>query len=349
MSSIFNKVKVILKGEFSRNLMTMISGNALAQLIPVLASIVLARIYSPTEIGAFAFFFTIVNMLSIIASLKYNEAIVLPKADEEGKGLLYLSIFLNLVFSIFVFLIILILKTWIISFIKYPILGNWLYFLPIAIFFTGLFQSFNYWSNREKEYKIIAISRVTQNLVISIVQIVGFSLSVGGLILGRIIGILVSLIQTYKLSTTLNFRNINKKYIVVSFKKYVDFAKYNTPNSFMNQLSNNLPILTFPSSFGMSYAGFYSFSANVILAPMGIITSSMQQVFYQKIASMYANGEDLYSYILKTYKNLFLVGIIPHILIFIFSPAIFSLVFGEKWRIAGEFSRYLVPWFFLVF
>lgn len=339
----------VIKSEFAKNFTTMLTGTAIAQAIPVLASLILVRIYAPDEIGAFSLFFTVVNLLAIIANLKYDEAIVLPHNDEDGRNIFYLSIFLNIIFSIFIFLITILFGKTIIIYLGYRQLEKWLLFIPLSIFLTGLFQSCNYWNNRKKEFRIIAVSRVTQNLLMSIIQILSSSFSIGGLIIGRILGLFASIFQSFALSPTMRIMKINSVSIYTNFYKYIDFAKYYTPNAFLNQFSNNLPIILFPSWFGMAYAGYYAFSTRIILAPMGIITSSIQQVFYQEIAHKKNNGENLYPYIFKTYKRLFFIGIIPHTLLFVFSPLIFGLFFGKEWRLAGEYTRYLVPWFFMVF
>ena len=95
--------------EFTRNLLTMVSGNALAQAIPIIASVFIARMYAPENIGAYTFFITIVNTLSVVAALKYNEAIVLSKYKDESIALFFLSIILMTIFCLFSFIFIWIL------------------------------------------------------------------------------------------------------------------------------------------------------------------------------------------------------------------------------------------------
>ncbi len=50
---------------------------------------------------------------------------------------------------------------------------------------------------------------------------------------------------------------------------------------------------------------------------------------------------------LKIQKNLFLVGIIPFVTIFSFTPDLFAFIFSEDYRQAGEIARYLLPWIFV--
>jgi len=46
---------------------------------------------------------------------------------------------------------------------------------------------------------------------------------------------------------------------------------------------------------------------------------------------------------------MFLIVIIPSIFLFIFSPFLFEFVFGNEWRAAGEYLRYLIPWLAAMF
>ncbi len=339
----------LFKEEFTRNLLTMVSGSALAQAIPIIANIFIARLYAPENIGAFAFFTTIVNTLSVVAALKYNEAIVLSKNKSESKALFFLSVILMGFFCLLSLAFILIFKGWIVHNIDYPLLNNYIYFLPLTIFLMGLFTTFNFLNNYNKEYKILATTRVTQNLSMSLFQISAFSLSIGGLIFGYIFGLILSLIQSYKLTRNLIIKDFSVNKIKYVFKKHIDFAKFYMPTAFVNKLSYGLPIILLPMLYDMSIVGYYSYSTLIVLGPMGILSSSMQQVFYQKIASMHSEGKDLYQYVKNTYKKLFLVGIVPHLLLFLFAPLLFRIVFGIKWEISGEYTRYLMPWFFMIF
>jgi O-antigen/teichoic acid export membrane protein len=46
---------------------------------------------------------------------------------------------------------------------------------------------------------------------------------------------------------------------------------------------------------------------------------------------------------------LVLLAIIPFLVVFIFSPFLFSFIFGAEWRIAGEYAQIMTVMFFLSF
>ena len=76
--------KKLLKSEFSRNVMTLLTGSVIAQFIPLLLTPILSRLFSPEEFGLFAFYISIITLFSAIATGRYELAILLPKDDKKA-------------------------------------------------------------------------------------------------------------------------------------------------------------------------------------------------------------------------------------------------------------------------
>ena len=66
-----------------RNVITLITGTAIAQAIPIAISPVLTRIYSPDDFGVFALYLSITSIIAIVATGRYELAITLPAKNEE--------------------------------------------------------------------------------------------------------------------------------------------------------------------------------------------------------------------------------------------------------------------------
>lgn len=341
------KFRDYFRSDFANNFVTMLSGTALAQAIPVIGSVFLARLYTPDMFGAFSSFVSLTSILAIVATLKFEEAILLPKNDEDGKTIFQLSMLLNISFFFLLSFFLFFTKKFFERFS--PVTFSYIAFIPFGVFFIGLYQSLTFFSSREKNFKAISFSKVSQNLSITIIQLVLYNLSLLGLLFGRILGFLLSTLHFVKLFRANDFFKVNKIKIKSLFLKYKNFAFYYAPNALLNQISNNLPLFILPTFFGLSHAGYYSFSTRLVLVPLSIITISLQQVFYKEIADRNNAEQDLYPYLLKMYKNLAVLGIIPHLILFLFAPKLFVFFFGEEWLIAGYYTQYLMPWFFLVF
>ena len=82
---------MIRNTEFRRNVLTLLTGTTVAQLIPFLISPIITRLYSPEDLGRLALFVSIISILSIISTCKYDAAILLPKEESNAFALYYLS------------------------------------------------------------------------------------------------------------------------------------------------------------------------------------------------------------------------------------------------------------------
>src|SRR5699024_2967087 len=132
-------------------------------------------------------------------------------------------------------------------------------------------------------------------------------------------------------------------------REYYDFPLYRAPETFLNAISNSLPILMLAAFFGPASAGFYSIGRTVLSMPSRLIGKSVGDVFYPIIATAANNNENITKLIIKATLALGFVGILPYGLIIAFGPYIFSLVFGSEWIIAGEYARWIALWSFFVF
>ena len=77
----------MIQSTFIRNVSILVSGTIVAQVIAVLASPILSRLYSPEQFGEYAIFITIVGLLSTISSLSYEMAIVKQKEEFDANSL----------------------------------------------------------------------------------------------------------------------------------------------------------------------------------------------------------------------------------------------------------------------
>ena len=73
---------------FKADVLRLVSGTSLAQVISLLAAPILTRIYAPEAFGIAALFASITGILSVLACMRYELAIVLPDNDREAANLL---------------------------------------------------------------------------------------------------------------------------------------------------------------------------------------------------------------------------------------------------------------------
>ena len=144
-----------LKSDFSRNVLTLITGTTIAQVIPIAISPLLTRIYTPEDFGLAALFFAFFSILSSIATGRYELAIMSPKSDDEAKHIVFLSILVGAFIFFIATILIWFFDEEIVIFLGNPEIKNWLYFIPFLLFSFGIYQSIYYWLNRKKKYRRI--------------------------------------------------------------------------------------------------------------------------------------------------------------------------------------------------
>lgn len=89
------KTRYLKKGSFAVNVATLSTGTVISQIIVVAVSPLLTRLYSSSDFGVYALYLAIASVVTVIATGRYELAIVLPKADEDAAHLILLSLIIN--------------------------------------------------------------------------------------------------------------------------------------------------------------------------------------------------------------------------------------------------------------
>ena len=345
-----NKLKS--KSEFSRNVLTLMTGTTIAQAIPIAISPILTRIYTPEDFGVFALFIAIASIFGSIVNGRYELAIMLPKKDEDAINIFALGFIITITLSIFLLSLVVIFHNYFITILNNKEIGNWLYFMPIAVLFMGLFNLLNYFNNRKKYYKDIANAIIIKSIILATVQLSMGLLKQGlaGLISGQILSQIFANMRLFKniIQDKRLISKISKVKIIALAKKYKKFPIYNTQHALINIVFSRMPIFILSKFFDASTIGFYSLSIRIVQTPITIIGNAFANVLYQKIVHKRNNGQKYINQIFKFLKTQIMLAVLLFIVIFILSNYI-GIIFGESWSEVGLYIKLLMPWLFMVF
>ena len=337
-----------------QNVITLLTGSVLAQVITILVSPVLTRLFSPNDFGVLAAFTAITSFIAFVSSFRYEMAIMLPKSDEDANKLLQLAIRIVFLVSIVSGVLLYFFGYALCIALNVPGLYNYILLMPLAILLTGLYQVLINWNTRFESYKQISVSRLSQSMFTSGTNI-GLGLIKFGsisLIIGQLTGTFFSLVVLFykwKKNAGHKLFSTRNSELVTLAKEYKEFPLYNTPYILSNQLQNNGVIFFISAFFGSAILGLYALTLRILYAPLNLIGTSYTQVFYKNATELYNNGEDLKAYAQKSLLQLIAMSIPVFLLILIFAPPIFEFVFGLEWRTAGDYARYLSPWLLITF
>ena len=146
--------QLLSKAKSGRDILTLVIGTTIGQAILIVCTPILTRIYTPAEFGVFALYLAITSITSVIATGRYEFAIMLPKKDIEAANIVVLSMMVAVGVSLLTFVVVLLFNLLIASLIEHPEISYWLYFTPLATLITGFYQSLNYWGNRKKTLQV---------------------------------------------------------------------------------------------------------------------------------------------------------------------------------------------------
>jgi O-antigen/teichoic acid export membrane protein len=345
---------LLLKSEIIRSSSVLISGTIIAQLVSILLQPILRRLYSPESFGILSAYMSIIGMIVILCSLRYDDTIVLPKSDKESINLVGLSLFISFCFNLLIFILVLILGGKIKSFLNLPV--NFpvkiLYIIPAGAFLFSIYQSLNSWLIRKKKYISVSVNKLVRRSTEGSAQILfAFLKSFNGLIYSDIIGqtanAATAAIQSKKYGLNFNLLSIAKiKYVL---RKYSEFPKFNLLPAFMSSCSYLLPPIFIVKFFSPETAGFFDLSKLLLSIPMALIASAISNVLLQRISERYNRKESFMSEIKPILYIVLFIAVAEIAAIMLFGEELFKIVFGSQWITSGKISKIMVWSFALNF
>ncbi|MFW5792645.1 MAG: lipopolysaccharide biosynthesis protein [Bacteroidota bacterium] len=341
-------LKKFIKGsDLIPNIMTLVFGTFLAQLIPILLQSVLRRIYTAEDFGAIAVFISITSIFVMFSTLRYEIAINLPKKKADAVNLVFLSLFFSFVFNIILFLIIFFFNKTIVNLINLsPQHSYILYFSPLSIFLFSTYQTINYYLVREKAFGDISKNKVSRRMAEGIVQTgFGFLKNPYGLLIGDIAGHithnLAALYQAIKKGFTFRLFSVRRQIELAI--EYKEFPLVNLFPSFLNAICLNIVVIFISIFYSSEIVGYFDLTRLVLAVPAMMLTLSISQVLLQNVTQKRNNSESIKNDIKKLLIGLSFVGTTMVIVILLIAPWAFKLYAGEAYRISGVFSQILVP------
>jgi lipopolysaccharide exporter len=346
------------QGKFGYDVIKLVSGTTVSQLLLIIVAPFLTRLYGPEAFGIAALFTSITSIITAVSCLGYELSILLPESDRDAANLLALSLLISIVVSISTIPIIIFWGPGILYVFKAPELMPFLWLIPITIFFGGVglgHPSLNLWNTRTKRFSRLSITQVINVFVTVSLQLVigylgytsGTSL-VGSAIIGSVTSVIMLSFLIWRDDGLLIRSSINWREMIVGFKRYRKFPLFESWAGLLNTLSWQLPTFLLASFFSPAVVGHYSMANRLLKAPVGLVANSVGRVFFQRAA--HANiGGTLSSLVENVFTRLVKLGLFPMLLLSIVGKDLFIVVFGQEWAEAGIYTQILSIWVFFWF
>ncbi|HAK15128.1 MAG TPA: hypothetical protein DCM65_02425 [Acinetobacter junii] len=289
---------------------------------------VLTRLYSVADFGAYGIALAIVSILSTVANLRLDQALLV--ANEQDKKSL---IFEGAVFSTAIAVISGIVIS---AILNVEMAGA----VATGVLANTLIQSlYNYQFSAHQEYfcaglnifrsAIVVAVQLSLPLVMQISLVNSYNLS--SIIM--IVAVLIYLIkhQLYQVSWQ-------------AFKHYKDFIYANTPHALLNSFSHNLPYYVVSHFVGVQAMGFYAIVERTLRVPINLISQTLRQFFIRKFKDADSSQNALKASVLLSLVSLPLFAVF-----FILPESLYLWVFGSEWVGISSYFQILALGYWAIF
>jgi len=342
------RLQALFHSDFVRRVGVLTGGTAFAQLLMVLALPVLTRLYTPEHFNMLAVYVSMLSILQVAASLRFEIAIPLPQKDSDAANILAISLCSTTAVASFVGFAVWLYPNQLVTLIEQPTLRPYMWMLPLGVWLGGSYASLQYWATRKKRFLGITRTRLSQSIGAIGTQL-GFGWA-GFTPFGLLFGHMVSNgTGSFGLARAA-LRNDRRELCAISwsemfrvFKRYDRFPKYSTFEALANSAAVQVPVLIIAARAFGPEAGFLMLATRVIGAPMSLIGGAVAQVYLSEAPEKARSGT-LGEFTGRVIAGLAKTGIGPLVFAGIVAPVVFPIIFGNEWQRAGVVVAWMTPW-----
>ena len=343
------------RGSFSRGVTVLASATGLAQLVTILSSPVLTRLYTPQDFGVLSVYASMIVIISVVSSGRYEYSIPLPETDSLAASLLAVGALILAGVTAVTAVLAALFGPELAGALHASALTPYLWLVPVGVLAVGIYQLGYFWALRLRAYATVARTKLSQSLLRALTQ-VGLGIVVAGpvgLLLGQTVGSVAGTVtlsrQAYAESSSA-FRAVTWRSIAAGAKRYIRFLTYGSTAGLLNTAAmQGLPILLAWSQ-GIAVAGWFGLTQRLLGLPMLVLGTAISDTFLG-VAPKLAREDHaaLRQLFTRTTRRMLIAASGPAIVIILFGPMLFSTIFGPAWETSGLYARYWTPAVFLQF
>lgn len=345
--------KNIASNNFRKSILTMMGGVVSAKVIPFITLPILYRLYDEKDFGYLYLFASFTTLLASISTLSYEFSIVLERSLVKAFQLTLIILMILASISVIIGISLWLFFDQIIKISSLGEISEYLWLLPISVFFFGARNIMNYWLNRASAFKRISVGRIFNSASAESVKTsFGYSQQYsGGLIYGFIVGSIMIFIFYFMHFISVS-RKIMSKFSFTEAKKLLikhkKFPRYSLPSAILGNLVNFLYISLFFNYFGGDVAGNIGLSSTYVFGVFSMISVAYSQVFYNEIAPI-IDKKILKKFYWKNAKLLGGIAALTIVVVQVLPVGFYVFVLGEKAVNLAPILKILIIWMSMSF
>lgn len=341
------RIDQIKNSEFARQVLMLVTGAGLGQVISFAASLVTSRLFDPYEFGILAFFNSIIGIVGVFATGKYDLGIVVVKNEEDVDKLIRLCRRILIFFSIG--LTIIGVFVWLFSnqLTINKDYAEWLPFTGLTVFLSGYAHVLYMFYTRVKGFKVLTFARVLESLALNGFTIVFWFIGAWSLLIGLMMAQFVAILYYSKKIDEYERTKSGKIDFKSLAKEHAEFPKYNIFLGFLDMYQSQNVVLLGSIWFKGNIIGWYGFTMRLLQVPLWLVIRPVSHVFFSRASELNREGKSILPLVSKTIVTSLFLAAPFFLVLFFFGPILFAFFFGEPWRQAGHLASLLSFWMML--
>lgn len=328
-----------------RRVAALLSGSVSGQVLTLLASFLLTRLYSPEAFAHLEMFALVTGIGAVLGTGKYDQALMLPQEESEARSLFFAGQRFVAVFALFVGIAAIATSSWVSEKWSLPAWPWIAWGLPFAVALAAHARLLEYWRHRQSEVVSVAWANLSGPLASESTKIATASaLPFSGLTWGAALGIFMRWAVMAR-GVEHPWRGKPDAEVV---RAYRDYPTWVWAGSAMNRLAQWLHVLLLGVALGPVMLGLLALARRVVMQPLSLLAAAVAPVLF-KSATDLADGPELNRLFFRSLAVLSSLGGVTWLAVALAPDYSMAWLFGEEWTEAMEVLRILAPWFVLNF
>ena len=343
----------LFRDALGRDIVTVASGNAVAQILQLIAVPLLMLLYRPSDYGVYAVYLAAVAVLAVVSALRYDFAILLATSRRTIFSLFTLCTVMVGGWCALLALLS-IGATLVYTSDPWPVLPlRVMLFLPLGVGLNALYTLSLQYATRKQEYGTLRNARIVYGIVTVLAQgalFFRYGSPVGlilGEALGRAAGVLV-LIRPVLVDWRSCPARVSNRSVAAAARRYSRFPRYLVVLDFLSTIARNAPVTLFAIFFGTSVAGIYGQAQRLCGAPLTLLAQAVGRVFVGRLSSAIREKADVRQIFQDVSTRLVIMALVA-VTGIAAAAVVLPLILGQAWQGIGPVLLLLLPSFFALF
>ncbi len=336
----------------ARNAAVLFIGSASSQVIAMAANLGLSQVYEPEQFGALGIFISLTAFVSVVASARFDQAIMLPAERADASDLAVASILLGCATAVGVLVMVAPFQIALLDALGAPALAGWILLLPLSIAAAAVIQAMTIWTTRQQRFATVSAMRIGQSAASAMAQLAGGTYHFAGGLIGGSIGGQAVAVTAYGAAIArdeaLRFSRPRWRGIPALLRRYRDMPLHSVPESMLAQAQVILPSLAVARLFTLETAGHLMLAQRLTLLPVAFVTQALGQVMFQRMAAKHAVEGDLRVPLRFIWSKLGMVALPLAVMTWLYAEQAVTLVLGPKWSECGRIVETMAPYLAVV-